>query len=78
MVTKAPEISSSWRSSGIAVISLDFSGTTTWPSDSLFSVAHAETSGPASLAIVRTAEGLAVDRNHAIFGHLLHSLDPTQ
>ena len=65
-VTKAPAISSTSSKSGIAVISLVFSPTTTSPSDSLFSVAHAEPMWIAARPASWSAEPqrvLAVDRD---------------
>jgi hypothetical protein len=49
MVTSAPSSSSRSSSSGIALISLDFSATASWPSTSRCRVAQAETRCKGSL-----------------------------
>src|SRR6516165_1222864 len=67
MVMIAPSIESISRSLGMAMISLDFSATLTWPSTSRWRAAKAETMWMAALAPffwTGTADRLAVDGDH--------------
>ena len=56
IVTIAPEIESIFSSSGIAVISLDFSSTATWPSSRWLAVAQAWTMCKADFPLARSKE----------------------
>ena len=66
MVTIAPSIASMSRSFGIAMISLDFSATLTWPSTRRWRAAKAETMWMAAFRplVAGSAHGLAVDGDH--------------
>jgi hypothetical protein len=54
IVTTPPETSTSFSSSGIAAISLDFSAQATWPSESPYSLAHAVTACKAPRPALRS------------------------
>src|SRR4051812_50216366 len=66
----------------MAVISLDFSSTTTCPSDRVFSRAQAEAMWTAALPscrlVVGAPQGLAVDGDQPALGDLLDGLHPAQ
>src|SRR3954451_18483543 len=77
MVTMAPASSSRRSSSGMAIISSDFSETRLLPSTSCWPAAQAETvcSGPRPLDRAWLPRGLAVDCDH-IRPRYAQSLDP--
>ena len=81
IVTIAPEIASIFKSLGMAVISLDFSSTATWPSSRWLAVAQAWTRWRADLAlgpVEGASQRLAVDGDDLPLGRLVQGLDPAE